>query len=143
MVVPSPGVPPQKEVTIHIDEEQRLATVTLAGRITAHGIVRAIESLNAHPQYRPGIPKLWDARNGDLSKLTRAEFRSIARAGRLSGLPKRGSRVAVLVTKTVDFGIARMFELSEGYDRVDAMRVFRDHAAAIAWLAEAKSDALS
>lgn len=136
MVVPASDSPQEKEVTIHIGEGQRLVTVILTGRVTAHGVVRAIKGLTSHPQYRPGIPKLWDARQADLSKLTRAEFRSIARAGRVSELSTRGIRVAVLVTRPVDFGIARMFELSEGYDLLDALRVFRNQDAAIAWLTQ-------
>ena len=136
VVVPASDTPQEEEVTIRIDEAQRLATVILTGRATAHGVVRAIRDLTSHPQYRPGIPKLWDARQADLSKLTRAEFRSIARAGRVSELSTLGIRVAVLVTRPVDFGIARMFELSEGYDLLDALRVFRDPDAAIAWLTQ-------
>lgn len=131
----------QEEVTIHIDGVQGVATVILNGRVTGPVVARAIEHLKSFPRYRPGMPQLWDAVQADLSRLTRADFRSIARAAKDSGSSTRRTRVAVLVVREVDFGVARMFEMTEGSDLLPAIQVFRDPAAAMDWLGEGERPA--
>lgn len=132
---------PQDEVTIHIDGVQRVATVILTGRVTGTVVARAIEHLQSFPRYRRGMPQLWDAVQADLSRLTRGDFQTIVRAAKGSGSPRRQTRISVLVVKDVDFGVARMFELTEGSDLLPTIHVFRDPATAMAWLVEGEQSA--
>jgi len=124
----------RNEIAIAFDEATGTVCLSLTGRLTARSVISAIEKLEAHPEFSPERPRLWDVRQADLSKLSRDEFGRIARAARESHLSRPGVRVAVLVSRDVDFGMARMFELTEGSSLLASMAVFRDEAAAMAWL---------
>lgn len=132
---------PQDGLAISVDETRGIVRLSLAGRLTARDVIHAIEELKGGPHYAPDLPRLWDLRQADLSKLSRDEFGRISRAARASHMSKPGAHVAVLVSRDIDFGMARMFELTEGDNLLASMRVFRDVEAALAWLAEGRPPA--
>lgn len=84
-----------------------------------------------HPDYEPGMPILLDNR-ARTAISTRAHIAEMAEATARSSLPE-GTRCAVVVPSTVEFGMTRMFEAlsEEGPLRV---RAFRDVEEAEAWL---------
>jgi hypothetical protein len=89
------------------------------------------EELKADPLFDPAYAQLWD-----LSAVTRFEL-STAAVERIAAtsifLPD--SLRAIIAPNDLGFGIARMFGLlSEGYGRT-RIRIFRDRAAALSWLA--------
>ena len=62
------------------------------------------------------MARLWDARNADLTGLTREDFRLIGDAARATELSSPGVRVAFLVARDVDFGIGQAFRVLGGGD---------------------------
>ncbi len=89
--------------------------------------------------YAPG-PHLWDVRNASLAELTRGEFRRITLA--LPGFEGSGPKeaLAILTSRDVDYGVARMFEMTEGPLLDTLVRVFRDAVAAERWLERCRTD---
>lgn len=120
--------------SIHIDDAKAMTTLRFTGRVTASEVLEALVQLTAHAGYRAGMARLWDGREADLSEMTRDDFLLLAHALRPIQSPSPGVRVALLVSRDIDFGIMRMFESWEGDDLPAAIRVFRDLQAAEAWL---------
>lgn len=88
-----------------------------------------------HPDFRPGMPSLWDLRNCDLSLVDAPAMRAL-RDFNIERSEARGrARVALVTATDVGFGIMRMYEA-----RVDVptavTRVFRDRAEAEHWIFE-------
>ena len=129
------------DCTIDIDEVSEVATVRVTGPVTVPELALAFERLAAHPQFREDWARLWDFREADLPGLTRADLHRIGHAA-TTKLSTPGTRVAVLVARDVDFGMARMFQSWEGDTLPASMRVFREAEAAEAWLKSGESDPL-
>jgi hypothetical protein len=127
-----PGGPMQ--YSILIDTEADLATIVVNGIVDAAGMSEALDNLAGHPDYHAGIPRLWDARTADLSNLRREDFETIATRAEAKDLSQSGTHVAFVARTILDFGIGRMFELTEGEELPVTMKVFRDMDEATTWL---------
>jgi len=121
--------------SIEVNEESATIMVTLKGRWETAGIMEALRGLWTE-QGRTGILKtLWDFREIVASGVPTAELRDVA-AGHLAGRPELPeARVAVVVSRDLEFGMARMIEAFMAESPVD-MQTFRDLGTAWMWLAE-------
>jgi hypothetical protein len=107
--------------------------VVLAGRLSVEDLEAAFLEMLEHPQFRPGMPIIWDLRTATLVTLSTEHLRRLS--GRVSTQrARRGTgKAAIVVGSDVDYGLMRQFEvLSEGVPR--QLMVFRELAAAEAWL---------
>ncbi len=127
--------------TLAFDTASGIAMVRLEGVVTVPELAEAFSRLKLEPEYREGIPRLWDARHADMSELGAAEFRMIGSAAQESGLSNPGLRVAFLVSRDVDFGIGRMFQSTVAETLPAEMAIFRAYDAAMSWLREGQSSA--
>lgn len=139
-MMPQASHGPKDEFTIDTDEESGVAVITMVARITGQRLVCALDALAGHEGYRAVQPRLWDFRDADLSQLTRAELRLVARHVRSLELSPPESRAGVLVSRDVDFGVIRMFELTEAESLSGVVRAFRDLSRAQAWLLGADAE---
>ncbi len=89
----------------------------------------------ADPRWRPGIPTLLDFRDLDLTALSPTEVQELAELHRPHAEMLRHTRIAVLVTRSVDYGIVRMWEAFTD-DLGLAHAPFYELETAEAWLAE-------
>ena len=128
----SPG--PSEDFTIDTEDGAGVTVIQMGARVTGQRLVRALEALARLNTYEARHPRLWDLREADLSQLTRAELRVVARRVRTLDLSLAESRVAVVVSRDVDFGVVRMFELTEADSLSGAIRAFRDITRAHAWV---------
>ena len=117
--------------------EQRLerpdfTVVTVTGNVDAEQVSSQIESFL---QDRPTRLVMWDIRNGSLADLSADDLRDIVKRGAPHAERRRDGRTAILCSKPVDFGLARMFQtLANIYHIPFEIEVFRDRAAALNWL---------
>lgn len=124
---------PSEDFTIDPGDSTGVTVIRMGARVTGNRLVRALEGLAALHTYEARHPRLWDLREADLSQLTRAELRLVARRVRALDLSREESRVSVVVSRDVDFGVMRMFELTEADALPGAIRVFRDFSDAQMW----------
>ncbi|MCE9560675.1 MAG: hypothetical protein K8U57_01345 [Planctomycetes bacterium] len=92
---------------IAIDSNQRLATVTSTSRGDAVGVRNALLELVARPEFEAGYSVLIDARAFDFTP-TAAEIRGFVDF-HFSYESLCRSRVAIVVARLQDFGMANMF----------------------------------
>ena len=121
-------------VEIEFNAKRRFLCARLIGEQTATDFRNAYESVHAHPDYRPGMNRIWDLREGTLKGLTGND---ILRMGSVSAQHEpagSGARLAVVVSEEVDDDLKQIGEsLNEEVLTVD-MKVFRDMAEAEHWV---------
>lgn len=85
-------------------------TVTAWGVAEVQGFVAYLLEAVDQPAWHPGIPALMDFRNLDIGCLNAADARQLADLYRPYAKILAAARIAVVVTRPVDFGMVRMWE---------------------------------
>jgi hypothetical protein len=120
---------------LELDPDTGIARITVEGGYTMEEFFAEIPGTWSQPGYK-SHPRLWDFRRADLG-FTTEEMRRLARFV-LRGRGSDAHRTAYLVGSELQFGMARMFESLTHGSGVER-GVFRDPAAAVAWLLETSS----
>ncbi len=121
-------------ITTRFDDITDLRVHVVRGELTHEELCETLEALYATREFQPQQSALWDLREADLTGSSAAEVRQIAELVQqhwgTTGVP----RAALVVSRDVDFGIARMFELYVTTGAQREVRVFREFDEAVAWV---------
>ncbi len=122
-------------VAVTFDADSGIWVFELSGVVTPAEIRAAYDRMRRTPDFDPRAPRLWDARQTTSSQhYGSADLRHISRETG-SDVPHR---VAIVVARDVDFGLARMYEaFAEADQQLAETFVFRDLGEALAWLGAA------
>lgn len=121
------------EIDVHCEGD--LARITVRGTVTLTDLKSALELLVASPGYRPRIAMLWDLRAADAGELRAPDLTRYAR--HLADYPERfGARVAMVVSRDLEFGVMRMWQSFAEAPVPQERRVFRNLDEALGWLRE-------
>ena len=114
-----------------IYKERRLVVTTASGKFTfAEGVANE-DRLYADPDFDPSFDHLIDGRHVTKAEISATELSSLARRSRFS--PK--ARQALVVTSTVLYGLARMFQAYMEVSRSsESIAVFKELEKAKEWL---------
>jgi len=117
-----------------VDAEARLVRIDASGLVTLEDLLGGIEPMLGDPSFEAGMGQLIDLRSAHDTSLTHGEMRRLIEV--LNAEPRiHGSPVAVVATRPVLFGVARMYEaLVEQSSSPPPIRVFDEMADALAWL---------
>lgn len=124
---------------VNVDINEDYVKITYTGKISIENIKKAIEELHENPKRRSKMNSLWDLRNTDLKDVKSRDLKELAYF--ISNKKEKiSSKIAIVVGKDVDFGVARMWEVyAEIVPR--ERKVFRNMDEAIIWLVnETKGD---
>ena len=118
---------------VTVDADTGVVVVTVEGRLTIEDTRSAIQEIWRTPEYLEHFRVLWDFRHTGISHFSTDDLREVAafQQKERSELPR--SRIALLVSKEVDFGLMRM--LGAFLPEADLENdVFRDAESAWSWL---------
>jgi len=121
---------------MHIDSSTGLRIHTATGELTAADFRAALEAVYESPDFEPGKHGLWDLRaaKGAISSEEIDQLASFV-GSRWGHLGAR--KIALVVSRDLDFGLARMYEQLLEIQSSIAVMVFRDIEEAKGWLLEA------
>lgn len=121
---------------LETDPFHKIFMVTTDGDATVEGIFAFLDDIISHPQWRPGMSVLLDHRRLDLSPITPRGIEQVSDyfAGISDALGN--GKLAMVMNKEVDFGIARASEIITQDRTQMQLRVFRFVEDAWAWLKE-------
>lgn len=120
-------------VTARHDPATGIWTIEMRGTITREEVLEAATGMRQSASYEATQPRLWDASSTDPRQpIAASDLRAIAETAFAA---KTGGRVAVLVGRDVDFGIARIYKAYSDSLPAD-VRIFRDREEALAFLTE-------
>jgi hypothetical protein len=122
------------EWQITFSDEPELMVIRAWGAATPEGFKAYFAEAVGHPRWRPWVDCLLDFRDLDLAVLPTEQLKALAAFFSENNEGVAASHVAIVVTRSVEFGVARMWTtLSE--DVGMNQRVFYDLEEARAWLA--------
>lgn len=110
------------------------ALLTASGPITGKDIIQALQDLVQDPDFKPDIDSIWDFRSVTTRLIDAQEITDLINFIR-TVQEKRGRnyRVAILVSRDMDYGLARMFEV-HSQNLPFQVRIFEDLEQARSWL---------
>lgn len=118
--------------TYSIHPERNLIRRTLWGRITVDELRDMIASLRSDPHYRAQMDVLVDLRNAEVD-ISYDQMTDYTRY--LAGNNSTVGRQAIVVSRQLEFGLARMYEqLTENTVLRTDLRVFMDMEEAELWI---------
>jgi len=120
-------------ITYAVDRERSVVLVTWMGDVTQDDYRAHLRAMLEDPDALRAGKSLVDLRRANVLP-SGAELNAIGNAEALPRLAGRPWKTAVLVGTTVNFGIARQYEMLSQSESTDS--VFEDRAAAFAWLAK-------
>jgi len=121
------------EWRIQIADEGSRLTVTAWGAAEVGGFLAYLQEAVKQPGWYPEIPALMDFRQLDVSCLSPADIVQLAELHLPYADTLARSRIAVLVSRPVDYGVVRMWEALVHQMNL-AHAVFYSLAEAEAWL---------
>ena len=96
-------------IEVTIDKGRDLITRTLTGQIAIEEIIAGLQETAAHPDYHAGMKSLNDLR-GFVPVSDSSNVRRIAEYLLANAAEREGLRAAIVVSRTVDYGMARMLQ---------------------------------
>jgi len=114
------------------DSSRNLTIFKGTGAVRAEQVVAALLEF-----YRSGstLNALWDLTEADLTGVDAGEIDRVITTAKEHAHLREGGKTAILVSRTVDFGIARRYEItSETRQHPISHYVFRDRDEALKWL---------
>jgi len=116
--------------SLRIEPESGIAIATCSGVLCIADAKQGAEAVWGTPEWS-GRSVVCDLRSAQLD-LAAAEIRDTARFILEHQPETPPSRVAVVTSRDLEFGLARMFEVFRE-DRVNEVEIFRDYGEALAW----------
>ena len=120
---------------IKIDSVRSIARMRVFGVWDVSEFSARLTELTDHPDFKPGMPAIWDMRDADLAGMTKGDMLAAGEKSRQLADRRGNARVAFVVPDDLRFGMARMPQVVGRSPNLD-IQVFRDFAAAEAWIAE-------
>lgn len=120
---------------LRIDDEKGIAYIKFSGAIDKEAILAAFDAAVSDPSYKPGMARLWDFRDADLSSLDAAVIAEMAEYPTRFPEGICDVKVAFVVGRQLEYGLTRMFQ-AFSHDAQTTTSTFYSIEEAEAWLAE-------
>jgi len=118
----------------YINPGTGLIVLTVSGNNRLKDIIQALKDMLVDPQYKKSADILWDFRDITTPHTNSQEIRELVSFIRKNRHVRgSGYRVALVVSRDLDYGIARMYDAySEGLPF--QMKIFREFDEAYSWV---------
>lgn len=127
-------------IETRVEKEKNLTIHTATGALTFSEIVKTLEAFYRSEGFTENV--LWDGRRATLKDLSHEQLNDLpiySRKFKQLGIPIKSGKRALVVSSSVDFGLARIinsFKDTMGADIPLEVRTFRTIEEALRWLTE-------
>lgn len=111
----------------------------IEGPFTVEAYGAALARSAQTPGFRPDSHTVWDLRQADLADVQAEDLRQAVATHARHRARSEGARSAIVVTREVDYGVARMFQAFAD-DLPQEFRLFRNMDTALGWAATGFAD---
>ncbi len=124
-------------IKTEINEQAKIRTHTLSGAFEFDALFGALKDIYNDPGFDPELNSIWDmTKLAGLQLISPEQLKDVV-AYVTKVRSKHGSlKTALVVSKKIDFGIARVYELSMKPDSNNEVMVFKDVKKAEEWIRE-------
>lgn len=119
---------------IKFDQSPKYVYIQTDGEASVSGLDRLLKDLVNAPEWKPGTMQLVDHRKLKLDKFTSNEMQAVKEIVKANSDKLGNGKCAFVVSNTLGFGLARMYELSGGREVHQEIAVFYKIEEAIEWL---------
>jgi hypothetical protein len=99
-------------VTIIVDKKDAVMIHKVTGEITFEEIKSSYKAVLSHPDFQENIRVIWDLRDADASEIDRQDVIRLARYFETQLKNRAEFKVAVIVSRDVEFGLSRMYQVA-------------------------------
>ena len=121
------------ETTTRYDRDNMLVVHEASGVVTAQEVAEVMRRRSADPRFIRGMSILWDASGADMSRLDRNEMEKFIGQLASGKYYAEISKTAVVAGSDLQFGLMRMFEMTEDSE-IRPLWIFRTYTEALKWL---------
>ena len=125
---------------IKIDQEKNIAYIKFVGLVSSKDILEAFDMAVSDEKYKKGMGRLWDFTEIDLSELDTSAIPGMAKHSLLFPPGICDVKVAFVVTKKMEYGLTRMFQIHSDLDAKTKVQIFNTIEEAEKWMMK-KEDA--
>ncbi|MBW2192582.1 MAG: hypothetical protein JRF27_02220 [Deltaproteobacteria bacterium] len=122
------------EITTNIDKEAGLRTHKVTGTLSIDDLMAKLGEIYSIPDFQPDMNVLWDLRSADLASFSTSDIQKVRDFVGYKWGTGGSSRAALVVSRDIDFGLSRMYEISLESITTSLLQVFRDFDEALTWL---------
>lgn len=122
------------EHVIEVEPDSDTFIITTSGQGSAEGILAFLDDIVSHAAWRPGNNILLDHRKLDIADITVEGIERVSYHFQKMGPLLGGGKIALVMKKDIDFGIARAWELTTNENVDMQIGVYRSMDEARMWL---------
>ena len=123
------------KITTALNNKENIRIHTLSGKFNFDELYNALYDLYNDPGFDPKLNSLWDVRNVDaINIVSTYQIERIVRFVTQKRGLKQTIKIAVVVSKKFDFGLARMYEQKQESVSDNEIQVFTDINKSIEWI---------
>lgn len=122
--------------TITVSEGGCLFTITTQGDGNVEGIIAFFQDIISHRHWKPGNDLLLDHRELKIDQISFSGIKAVSTFFKSIAPELGGGKVALVMNREVDYGIARAWEIVTEGDVDAEIHVFRQLDQAVNWLRE-------
>jgi hypothetical protein len=119
---------------LSVSDDGTLFTVKTQGEGDVTGIVAFLKDIISHPEWEPGRNILLDHRALKIDKISVSEIEDISTFFKSIANKLGSGKIALVMTRVIDFGIARAWEMVTDPEVGISIYVFRQMDKALDWL---------
>ncbi len=120
-------------MNIKFAENDKYVQIKLSGRITAVEILNAFDTTVYHNNYKPGMGRVWDFREADLSDLSAGIIYELAHYSLGFSAGINDVKVSYVVSRSNEYNVMRMLQTFSQGTKTQTM-VYYNIANAIKWV---------
>ena len=124
------------ELSTEINKEKNIRYHVVTGAIDVHELINVLQAIYDARDFDPEMNVFWDLQNADSSAVSSDDVYTLQKY--VSNKWGQGgySRAALVVSREVDFGMSRMYQIMMEGNNPSKIKVFKDFHEAEQWLAE-------
>jgi hypothetical protein len=121
-------------IEVEIDKKANLRKHKVTGILTLDALQNKLREIYEEPDYNPDMDVLWDLREADLSSFEADDVDKLSDMVSKFWGTEGKSRAALVVSKDLDYGLSRMYEMLLENRISSIVRIFREIDAALEWI---------
>ena len=119
---------------LKIDQEKNIAYIKIIGSASSEEILEAFDVAISDEKYKKGMGRLWDFTEIDLSSLESSAIPMMAKHSLNFPPGICDVKVAFVVTKTMEYGLTRMFQVHSAQGAKTKVLIFSTIDEAEKWM---------
>ena len=119
---------------LKIDSEKNIAYIKIIGSASSIEILEALDNTVSDEKYKKGMGRLWDFTEIDLSDLESTAIPMMAKYSLKFPPGICDVKVAFVVTKTMEYGLTRMFQVHSAMEAKTKIMIFNTIDEAEKWM---------